>query len=543
MRFATILLCLLVVAALLALRGNEQVADDPAILHRALIADVGTLDPHRATSTPDYTLAADLFAGLVGFGRQGEPRPLLAEAWTVDMNGTRYRFRLRPNLRWSDGRPLRAVEIVASFRRALTPATAAPYAYYLYAIRNAAAVNAGRLPPTALGVSAPNGATIEFRLERPAADFVPLLAMPVAAVMPAARFGAGDSQWIQPGSFVGSGPYLLASRRPLAALSVRRNPHFAVPEGVGPRGVDYAVIETQAMAITRFRGGDIDVVEDLPERQLTWLRDRFPGAVRIDPLRGLYYLNVNLNVPRLRDHRVREALSLAIDREVLVDRVLRAGDRPAYTLVPPSVTGYTSCGRIPGHGIPHAARLARARALLREAGYGPRRPLSLELRYNASDSYRRFSVVVARMWADAGIETRLLSSDNRVHFSELEAGNYEIGRAGWSSDVDDPFMFFYLVEGSSASNDSNYNNPDYDRLVARAMSAPERETRARLFCQAEAMALRDLPIIPVYFPSKKSLVSTRTTGWPENGRFARDSRFITPRPEPQARTASAHPIR
>lgn len=528
MRSAAALVFLLLIGVVFLAIGRDAPAPEPDVLRRALIADVGTLDPHKATSAQDYTLSADLFAGLVGFGREGEIEPVLAESWSVDRELTRYRFRLRPNLRWSNGSPLRALEVVASFRRALAPATAAPYAYYLYPIRNAAQVNAGRMPPAALAVTAVDERTVEFLLDRPTIHFPQLLAMPVAAIVPIAHITANGEGWTEPEGFVGNGPYTLTYRRPLSALSVLANPAY-VGQGVGgPRRVDYKVIESQAMAITRFRSGDIDVVEELPERQLPWLRARFPGAVRVDPLRSLYYLNVNLAIPKLRDLRVREALSLAIDREVLVDRILRAGDQAAYTLVPPTVTGYASCATMSGHGVPHATRLARARMLLRQAGYGPDAPLELELRYNASDTHRRVAIAVARMWADAGVEAQLLSTDFRVHFSDMESGNYEIGRAGWSSDIDDPFMFFYLIEGSSSSNDSQYHNPSYDRLVAQAMAAADPALRARLFCRAEALALRELPIIPIYFPSKKSLVSDRTSGWPQNGRFMRDSRFITP---------------
>lgn len=517
----------LVTGAAAALASGQPAAAGEARIVRVLNADIGTLDPHRATSLEDDTLAHDLAAGLIAFRADGSLGPGLAAEWTVAEDGLTYRFRMKPDLRWSDGSPLTADDIVASFRRAVAPKTAAPYASYLYPIVGAEAVNRGKAGPEALAVQAVAPDVIEIRLHQPTPYFPQVLALPIASVVPVAD-GAAPAAGTAPAKTTGA--FVLAGRRPLFGLTVRRNPHFHDAASVRLDGVDYVVIDNASAAIRRFEAREVDIIEDVALGQIPRLRRERPEELRFDRIRGLYYFVLNVRDARLSDRRVREALRLALDRTALVRDILRAGDTAATGLVPTGTRGYGGCAV--ESEPPLEERQAQARALLREAGYGPDRPLRIEIRYNTHDTHRRVALVAASLWKQVGVEASLLSTDFRVHFNDLGMGKYQVGRAGWTANVDDPFMFFDLVRGGADSNDSGYANPAVDALIAEAGRTIDPDERAALFCRAERIALADVPVIPLFYPAKRSLVAPRVLGWQDNGRSTRASRFLdVTRPE------------
>lgn len=491
-------------------------------LTRVLNADIGTLDPHRATSLEDDTLAHDLSAGLIALRADGSLGPGLAADWTIGEDGRTYRFRLKPDLRWSDGSPLTAEHVVASFRRALAPTTAAPYASYLYPIDGAEAVNRGLADPQTLAVRALAPDALEIRLHTPTPYFAQVLALPIASVVSVAEDAADPTRT--------NGAFVLSQRRPLFGLKVDRNPYFHDAANVRLAGVDYVVIENASTAIRRFEAREVDVIEDVSLSQIPRLRRERPNELRFDRIRGLYYFVINVRDPKLSDRRVREALTLALDRAALVRDILRAGDAAAVSLVPAGTRGYGAC--IVPSELSLRERQARARALLQEAGYGPDRPLRLEIRYNSHDTHRRVALVAASLWKQVGIEASLLATDFRVHFNDLGMGKYQVGRAGWTANVDDPFMFFDLVRGGADSNDSGYANPEVDALIAQAARTTDPAARAAIYCRAEAIALADAPIIPLFYPAKRSLVAPRVVGWRDNGRSTRASRFLAIEPPP-----------
>jgi oligopeptide transport system substrate-binding protein len=261
--------------------------------------------------------------------------------------------------------------------------------------------------------------------------------------------------------------------------------------------------------------------------QVEPLRTEMPVETRLTPTLLTYYLALNTALPKLSDPRVRRALSLAIDRDILTSKVLRGGERPAFSFVPPIVAGYAPAA-LDFAEVPSPARLAEARELLAAAGYGESNPLRLTYNHSANLDLRRIAVVIAGMWKRVGVETSLLNLEGKVHFSNLRQGNFEAAFVGWQADFNDASSFLYVLEsGTTASNYSRYRNADFDTFLARAGALEDAGGRAALLAQAEALAMKDQPIIPLYFGVTKNLVSQRVIGWRANSIDAHPSRYLS----------------
>lgn len=508
--------------------ARQDPTADAAHLRRSLSSDVGSLDPHLANSGAEYTLAADLFSGLTRLDSDGRVVPGLAEAWTVSDDGLRYLFLLRPNLLWSDGSPLDIDDVVQSFRRAVTPATAAIYASYLAPIRNATGIMRGELPANELAVSATAERWLLIELVHPTPHFLQLLAMPIAAIVPADSAARNGASWTLPGRIVTSGAYLLSDRVPQNRLTLARNTHYYDAGSVYFSRVDYLIVPNLGTALKMFRSGEIDVTDEVPVNQVDWIRANIPKSLKIDPVLGLYYFVINTAVPPFDDRRVRLALSLALDRDILTERVLRSGEASAFNLVPPATENYHPGPVLAFREMPLEERQRLARELLRDAGFSRGKPLSFTFRYNADQNHKRVAVAAAAMWGQVGANVRLQSADFKVHFSNLENGLFEVARAGWSSFVNDPLTFLLLVEGSfSTSNDSRYANDEYDEIISRIMQLGPGDTRAELIAQAESIVLTDHPVIPLFWFTRRALVNPEINGWQTNLRYTFPSQYLS----------------
>ena len=318
-RFFVTLLLLLLVGPLAAKQ----------VFTRSTNGEVETLDPHRISTMAERPIVQELFEGLVSADVEGNPIPGAATNWEVSEDGLTYRFELRPNLTWSDGVPVTAADFVLSLRRFADPRTANPLAGQLFVIRNARAVFTGDLPPEDLAVSAPDARTVAIQLEHRAPYFPELL---LARGLPVPRHVLeryGDA-WTRPGNMVSNGAFVLSERVPQSHVKVSRNPRFREASTVALDEVFFVANEDLATGVRRFRSGEIDMALNFPQSQLEFLRENYPTAIRLPPYLAYEYYAFNVTRPPFDDVRVRRALSMAIDREVLVTRLLRTGDRPAH---------------------------------------------------------------------------------------------------------------------------------------------------------------------------------------------------------------------
>lgn len=500
-------------------------AQGETVLHRGNRYEPATLDPQKINTQYENTIVVDLFEGLLTPDARGHPTLGLADSWQVSADGRRYTFHLRPGAVWSNGAALDADAVVASFRRLMDPKTAARYAQLMYVLKNGRAVNTGAAPPETLGVTALDAATVQIDLEAATAYFPELLANSFAVIVPTAV--AANDNWTQPGNMVSNGPYILEDWNREDRIVLARNPRFHDAANVKLDKVIYYPVADANTALARFGSGEFDVNIEFPANQAHRLRAEMPAETRIDPALITYYLAFNGAKPKFADRNVRRALSLAIDREALTAKVLRRGEQPAFSFVPPPTANYTPAP-VDFAAWPVEQRLAEARKLLAVAGYGPDKPLRFALSYTTNQDLRRLGVVIAAMWKRVGVEVSLQNFEGKIHFANLRQGDYEAGLLAWVADVNDAGNFLYILQSSSTgSNYSRYHNPVFDSLMEKAAVTTDIAARAGVLREAEAIAMADQPIAPLYFAVNRNLVRTRVKGWLQNPTDVHPSRYLS----------------
>lgn len=515
-------------AILLLWLCSSAVLSAPATrLERGNGPEPGTLDAHRCQEVACGNVLRDLYEGLVTEDARGRLVPGMAGRWTVSPDGRTWTFHLRDGLHWSNGEVLDATQVVAGFRRAFAPATAAPFGELFDALHNARAVQAGEVPPTALGVAAPDARTVVFALDR-SAPLPALLTLPVAfpVYLPAVeRFGA---QHTRPGHLVSNGAYRLAAWTPQANLVVERNPYFHAARDVAIERVRYHVTEDAAAELQRFAAGDLHLTEVVPPQPLDALRARFGSQLRISPYLGAFWLGMNLTQPPLRDNAaLRRALALAVDRDKLTRYITGFGERPAYGIVPPAIAGYTPASAT-WSAWPQARREAEARALYRAAGYSPRHPLEIELRYNTSTPHRRMALAVAAMWREVlGAQVRLRNEEWKVFVGNRKQRVItQVFRGGWIADVPDARNFLAAFGSDGPLNWTGYDDAGFRERLAKADAARTEAARNAWLHAAEQRLLNDDAVVPLYFYTSKHLVSPHVLGYEANALDRHASRWL-----------------
>ncbi len=497
-----------------------------------------TLDAHRCQEVACGNVLRDLYEGLVAEGADGGVIPGIAERWETSADGLTWTFHLRTGLTWSNDETLDAPQIIASFRRAFAPATAAPFAGQFDALRNATLVQQGKLPPTSLGIEAADARTVVFHLTR-SAPLTHLLLLPIAypVYLPGVeRYGA---QFTRPGHLVSNGAYALRDWLPQSAITLERNPRFR--ESAKIARVRYHVTEDAGSELARFAAGDLDLTETLPPQPLAMLRARFGDQLRISPYLGAFWFGFNVLRPPFADAdrkhdalALRRALSLAVDRDKLVRYLTGFGEMPAYGIVPPQVSGYTS-PNIAASRLTQAQREAEAQRLFRSAGYSRENPPTIELRYNTSVLHRRLALAVAAMWRETlGVHVELRNEEWKVFVQNRRQRTItQAFRGGWIADVDDARNFLVAFASDGPLNWTGWRDAGFDALLAQSDAAPDEARRNALLAQAEARLLAAQPVLPLYFYTSKHLVKPWVSGYTANLLDHHASRFVFWKGAPQ----------
>ena len=508
---------LLLLAGLLAAPGASAAE---RVFHRSGTDDPSTVDPHRMAFPGEQLVVVDLFMGLTTPNMLGRPMPGCAESWTVSPDGRIYTFRLRPNLQWSDGVALAAADFVWSLQRALDPSTGYAFASRLFPIRNARAIAAGKLAPATLGVSAPDARTVRIELEGPTPYFTDVIAV---NAMPAPRhvIEKWGAAWIRPRNFVSNGPFVLERWVPNSYVRLRRNPRFWGAGQVTLDAVHHYPGDNPVTLLRRFQSGGLDLVMTVPPERAAWARERFGDGLKVG--RGISNEVIAFNTRRAptSDVRVRRALSMAIDREAIAERVIGMRGVEAYGYVPPGVLNYSDAPRADFASQPMAQRRAEARRLLDSAGFGPAKPLRIALGLPSTELNRKVAVAIAAMWRSIGVDTELQPKETKSLVADVASGNFDAARFVWLASFSDPYAFLerMLSAGSAVGvSQSRYANLQYDELLRQATQQVDLQARAALLRRAEAMALADQPVAPVYFLVGRRLVASRVSGFSDNPR-------------------------
>lgn len=486
-------------------------AQAQTVLNRGNGSEPETLDPAFATSQAELNVLGDLMVGLTTLDARARPIPGIAERWEVSKDGLTWTFHLR-KAQWSDGKPVTAQDFASGWQRVLDPKTAGRAAAILWPVKNARAISSGAKPPSTLGVKAPSAQTLIVTLENPAPYLPELLALPAAAAL--GRKGAFN------------GPYILKHWAPNDRITLARNSRFYDAAAVRIDTVNYLPTSDTQAALRRLRADELDMQTPLPSAQLAWMRQNMPGALRIMPSLALAYLAINMRDPALADIRVRRALNLVYDREAVAQKVMKLGESPAYSYVPPSITGYRVGPALDFKSMPYAARLAEARRLMRDAGFGPFNKLRLTYAASSNPDSRRLAAVFQAMARQIYVDVQIRVADYQINLRAMREGQYQLGYTTWLADFDDASNFLDLLRSGAPNNYAGYRNPKFDAMMARADREPDTAKRTTLLQAAEKIALTDMPWIPIRYLSQSEAVGPRVGGYIANARNANRSRWL-----------------
>lgn len=462
-------------------------------LDRGNGAEPDSLHPHKAQGLNSHHILHDIYEGLLTYDKQGQPVLGVAERYTVSEDGLQWDFRLKKNARWSDGSEVVAGDFIRAWQQAIKPTTAAPYGFLFANMRN----------QQQLQVSSRDKHQLQIKLQSPDLRLPDKLVLPVFAPLPAA------------GKSVFNGAYQLQRHQPHEYVELQKNTFFHAADSVHFETIRYLVTENQNSELLRFRAGELAITETVPDAQLDWLRVHLADALRIAPYNGSFFLGVNLTDKQLTDLNLRKALNFAINRTILVEKVLKSGQQPAAGLLPDE------------SNKKDLFDLEKAQQYLALSGFNIKRD-RLEILYNNSDNQKKVALAVAAMWwQNLGIKSRLKNQEWKVFIETRKGPNKQLFRGGWIADYEDSLNYLQLFESQSHFNYYGFNDPRYDALLKRLRTQVLTvHERATLSSQADAILQQQLPMIPLYFYVSRHLVNPGLKGYINNFSDKHLSRYL-----------------
>jgi len=490
---------------------------DPRVLNIGNGYEPGTLDPHKIATATEDSIVGDMFVGLTKLDAASKPVPGMAESWTISKDGRIWTFKLREAL-WSDGQKVTAEDVVFSFRRIFDPRTASFFADMLYDVEGAEAVTREGAPLDTIGVVAIDAQTVQISLKNPNPFLPNALARVPAYIVPKHIVETFGNVWVKPENFVSNGPFLLKEWRTNDYVRVVKNQkYYDAGKVCLTEVVRHAAIDLVA-AERRVRAGELDASVGFEGSRLEMLRKSIPNYVRLEPSLGFAMIRFNLKKSPFDDVRVRQAFSMTIDRDFIANKIIGAGEIPMFSIISAVHKDYRPGGPIPGllDGS-NEDRLAKARALLDAAGYGPNKPLSLELVYPNFSDFPRYAPVLQAEWSAVapwvqititGVEVATLAANNKL-------GNFQFGATSYVGS-DDPAILLGLFSSVGELNYGKYSSLEYDRILGQAKAEADPNKRSAILRQAELVLMNDAAVAPLYSLVNKRLVNPRITGWVDN---------------------------
>lgn len=496
------------------------------VLNRGNGVEPKSLDPAVTDGIWENQITGDMLLGLTTEDAESRPIPGAAESWETSQDGLTWTFRLRDHT-WSDGVAVSAEDFVFAWRRILDPKTAAPYAYYLYPIKNAREVNAGRQPGTALGVAAPDAKTLVVTLENPLPFMIEFLTH--STMFPVARHvvEAKGEAWVMPGNYVSNGAYVLKEWVANDHVTLTKNPRFYDAANVKIDVVNYYPTQDSDAAIRRLRAGELDTQDPIPPLQIDFLRANMADALKIASTLTISFLSINVSRKPLDDVRIREALNLAVERETLVERIIKLNDLPAYNMVPPGTANYPGGVQMAFKSMPFEQRLARAQELMRAAGYSPERPLRIRWATTTNAVTRQTVAPLQEMWRRIYVNVEIDQSDTQINYMKLENGDFDLGTAGWIGDYNDASNFLDIMRAGGGNNYGRYANPKFDSLLNQATTERDLAKRGQILAEAEQLMVDEYPVVFVRFQTQPVVVQPYVKGWVPSTKQLNRTRWLT----------------
>lgn len=494
--------------------AGVQLADKQTLV-RNNGSEVQSLDPHKIEGVPESNVNRDLFEGLLISDVEGHPSPGVAEKWE-NKDFKVWTFHLRKNAKWSDGAPVTANDFVYSWQRLADPNTASPYASYLQYghIANIDDIIAGKKPATDLGVKALDDHTFQVTLSEPVPYFYKLLVHPSVSPVPKSAVEKFGDKWTQPANIITNGAYKLKSWVVNERIVLERNPQYWDNDKTVINQVTYLPISSEVTDVNRYRSGEIDMTyNNMPIELFQKLKKEIPNEVRVDPYLCTYYYEINNQKAPFNDVRVRTALKLALDRDIIVNKVKNQGDLPAYSYTPP----YTDGAKLvepEWFKWSQEKRNEEAKKLLAEAGFTADKPLTFDLLYNTSDLHKKLAIAVASIWKkNLGANVKLENQEWKTFLDTRHQGTFDVARAGWCADYNEPTSFLNTMLSDSSNNTAHYKSPAFDKLIADTLKVTDDAQRSELYAKAEQQLDKDSAIVPVYYYVNARLVKPWVGGY------------------------------
>jgi oligopeptide transport system substrate-binding protein len=489
--------------------GMQLAAKQELIRNNA--SEVETLDPNLAESVPSNNVTRDLFEGLTATNSDGEVVPGVAEKWE-QKDATTWIFHLRKNAKWSNGEPVVANDFVYGCQRLVDPKIASPYATtFGIFLLNGAEIIAGKKPLDSLGVRAIDAYTIEVRTPGPVSFIPELMSNTNLGPVNKAAVDKFGKDWTKPGKLVGNGAFMLKDWQVNSKLVLARNPNYWDAAHVQLTQVTYLPVESETTDIKLFQSGDNDWVYQLPSGTYAKYKQDFPNDIKLSPMLGLRYYSFNNKDPLLKDVRVRQALSMVIDRDILAQRVTADGQIPAYGVTVKGVKG-ADVTAYDWSTWPMAKRVDEAKKLLVQAGVKP--GTTIHFAMNSSDYHKKMAIFAASEWkTKLGLDTQIDTMEFKVLTKKRHSGDYQIARNGWVADYNDATTFLGLVSCGSEQNDNFNCNPKADALVKEANSTTDQAKRTQLQTQAAKLVMDDYPMLPLLQYTVARLVKSYVGGY------------------------------
>lgn len=480
-------------------------------------AEPQSLDPHKIEGVPESNLARDQFEGLVITNLDGDVIPGVAESWEHD-EAKVWRFKLRENAKWSNGDPVTAHDFVYSWKRLADPNTASPYASYLqYAhIENVDDIVNGNADPETLGVKALDDLTFEVTLSEPVPYLDKLVGHTVLSPVHKATVEAHGNQWTSPKNFVGNGAYKLKEWVVNERIVLERNDQYWDNDKTVIDEVTFLAIDSEVTAVNRYRSGEIDITNTIPVELFPRLKRDLPNEVKVTPYLCTYYYEINNEKAPFDDARVRTALKLAVDRDIVVNKVVAQGQTEAFGFTPPFMADMEAI-EPEWFTWSQKERNAKAVELLEEAGYTKKNPLSFNLLYNTSESHKKVAIAVSSILKqNAGINVRLENQEWKTFLDSRHQGTYEVARAGWCADYNEPSSFLNIMLSNSSNNTSHFKNRAFDAAMRASIEASNTEERIKAYQEAEKVLDEESAIVPLYYYVNSRLVKPHVGGYTGN---------------------------
>ena len=495
---------------------GEALADDQTFTY-SLLDEFTTADPQMVEDVSGSYFVRDLFEGLMNQDADGNLIPGVATGYTTNEAKDVYTFTLRNNARWSDGNPVTAHDFVYAWRRLADPATGSPYSWFadIMALENVGAVMSGESPPEALGIRALDNHTLEVRLTASLPYFAAMTTH--ASTFPSPQWTVrtfGDN-WTKPGNIVGNGAYVLTEHIPNETATRERNTMYWNNDATIIDKVVTLVINDENTDFTRWEAGETDKGA-VPSGQYPRLKAEYPDEAISFPRLCTYYMTFNLSPSgpeAFKDVRVRQALSYALDRSVVTDKVLQGGQIQAFTFTPGATAGFEVPAVAFGQ-MSQDQRNVNAKLLMAAAGYGPDNPLKFEYMYNTSEGHKKIAIAAQQMWKETlGAEATLANQEWKTFLKTRGGQNFDVARGGWCGDYNEASTFLDLMTTPSGYNDGKFSNAEVDELMTSARTMSDATSN---YTRVEEIMANEMPIIPVYHYTGVFMLRNNLKGWPFN---------------------------